>query len=56
MRADCDRYGMPLMVEPLVFQSNARAGGYMVDGDVQKILPLVRYPWKSWWKIPRPML
>ncbi len=37
-----DRYGMPLMVEPLVFQPNAEAGGYMVDGDLQKIAPLVR--------------
>jgi fructose-bisphosphate aldolase, class I len=33
---------MPLMVEPLVFQSNAKAGGYMVDGDERKIVPLVR--------------
>ncbi len=38
----CDRYGMPLMVEPLVFQPNEKAGGYMVDGDPEKILPLVR--------------
>lgn len=38
----CDHYGMPLMVEPLVFQPNATAGGYMVDGDERKIIPLVR--------------
>jgi len=38
----CDRYGLPLMIEPLVFQSNEKTGGYMVDGDVKKILPLVR--------------
>ena len=38
----CDRYGMPLMVEPLVMQSNETAGGYMVDGDLEKIIPLVR--------------
>ena len=37
-----DRYGMPLMVEPLVMQDNAIAGGYMVDGDVNKIKALVR--------------
>lgn len=37
-----DRYCMPLMVEPLVFRPNAEKGGYMVDGDLQKILPLVR--------------
>lgn len=42
IKPDCDRYGMPLMVEPLVFQPNAKAGGYMVDGDPEKILPLVR--------------
>lgn len=38
----CERYGMPLMVEPLVMQPNATAGGYMVDGDVRKIVSLVR--------------
>lgn len=38
----CEQYGMPLMVEPLVMQDNASAGGYMVDGDLDKILPLVR--------------
>jgi DhnA family fructose-bisphosphate aldolase class Ia len=38
----CERYGMPLMVEPLVMQANEKAGGYMVDGDINKILPLVR--------------
>jgi DhnA family fructose-bisphosphate aldolase class Ia len=33
---------MPLMIEPLVFRPNEQAGGYMVDGDLRKILPLVR--------------
>ncbi len=42
IKPECDRWGMPLMVEPLVFQPNAKAGGYMVDGDPQKIIPLVR--------------
>ena len=42
LKPACDRYAMPLMVEPLVFQPNARAGGYMVDGDPAKIIPLVR--------------
>lgn len=42
IKPECDRMGMPLMIEPLVFQSNAKAGGYMVDGDPQKIIPLVR--------------
>jgi class I fructose-bisphosphate aldolase len=42
IKPDCDRYGMPLMIEPLVFKPNASAGGYMVDGDPSKIIPLVR--------------
>ncbi len=42
IKPECDRYCMPLMIEPLVFQTNATAGGYMVDGDPLKILPLVR--------------
>jgi DhnA family fructose-bisphosphate aldolase class Ia len=37
-----DYYGMPMMIEPLVFQANEIAGGYMVDGDLTKILHLVR--------------
>lgn len=42
LKPQCDHYGMPLMIEPLVFQPNAKAGGYMVDGDPVKIIPLVR--------------
>ncbi len=43
LKRACDTTGMPLMVEPLVMQDNVRAGGgYMVDGDIDKILPLVR--------------
>jgi class I fructose-bisphosphate aldolase len=42
LKPECDRYCMPLMVEPLVFQPNGKAGGYMVDGDAAKIIPLVR--------------
>ena len=38
----CERYGMPLMVEPLVMKPNDVRGGYQVDGDIDKILPLVR--------------
>ena len=37
-----EQYAMPLMIEPLVFRPNAEVGGYMVDGDAQKIIPLVR--------------
>src|SRR5688572_20300572 len=36
IKPECDKWGMPLMVEPLVFQPNAKAGGYMVDGDPKK--------------------
>ena len=42
IKPESDRYGMPLMVEPLVFQENKKAGGYMVDGDLRKISALVR--------------
>ena len=42
IKPECDRIGMPLMIEPLVFQPNQKSGGYMVDGDLEKILPLVR--------------
>jgi class I fructose-bisphosphate aldolase len=42
LKPACDKYGMPLMIEPLVMQPNDKSGGYMVDGDIKKILPLVR--------------
>jgi class I fructose-bisphosphate aldolase len=42
LKPEADRYGLPLMIEPLVMQDNAKAGGYMVDGDLQKIKGLVR--------------
>ncbi|BEP96861.1 aldolase (plasmid) [Acidovorax sp. A79] len=42
VRADCDRYGMPLMIEPLVMRPHSEQGGYMVDGDAEKIVTLVR--------------
>jgi DhnA family fructose-bisphosphate aldolase class Ia len=38
----CDDYAFPLMIEPLVFRPNSELGGYMVDGDSKKIIPLVR--------------
>lgn len=40
-RADCDHYGMPLMVEPLVMRDGGD-GGYASDGAVEKVVPLVR--------------
>lgn len=42
LKPEADRLGMPLMVEPLVMQDNSAQGGYMVDGNIEKILPLVR--------------
>ncbi|OAP38281.1 aldolase [Sinorhizobium glycinis] len=42
VRADCERYGMPLMIEPLVMQPVTERGGYMVDGDAEKIVTLTR--------------
>ena len=42
LRERATQYGMPLMVEPLVMQDNAKSGGYMVDGDTAKIVTLVR--------------
>jgi class I fructose-bisphosphate aldolase len=40
LRAACEPVGMPLMVEPLAMKRGER--GYGVDGDVDKIVPLVR--------------
>lgn len=42
LKPQAERYGMPLMIEPLAMKDNATVGGYMVDGDIDKILPLVR--------------
>lgn len=42
LRKEASRYNMPMMVEPLVMQDNSVAGGYMVDGDADKIVTLVR--------------
>lgn len=40
-REAAEHYGMPFMVEPLVMQDGSN-GGYMVDGDADKIVALVR--------------
>ena len=42
LKPQADYYGMPMMIEPLVFQPNTEAGGYMVDGDLTEISHLVR--------------
>jgi DhnA family fructose-bisphosphate aldolase class Ia len=42
LKPQADYYGMPMMIEPLVFQPNEKAGGYMVNGDLTQIMYLVR--------------
>lgn len=39
---ESERYGIPVMIEPLAFKPNEQAGGYQVDGSPEKIIPLVR--------------
>ncbi len=38
----CERWGMPLMVEPLVMRSREGGGPYGVDGNADRIVQLVR--------------
>ncbi|HVU27926.1 MAG TPA: aldolase [Verrucomicrobiae bacterium] len=42
LKSQSDHFNMPMMIEPLVFQPNEKAGGYMVNGDVVEISHLVR--------------
>lgn len=42
LKTETEKYGMTLMVEPLVMLPNEQKGGYMTDGDITKIMPLVR--------------
>jgi class I fructose-bisphosphate aldolase len=42
LKPQADHYGVPMMIEPLVFQPNEKAGGYMVNGDEIAITYLVR--------------
>ncbi|OKH86283.1 class I fructose-bisphosphate aldolase [Thalassospira sp. TSL5-1] len=42
VRRECEKYGMPLMLEPLVMQAPSEKGGYLVDGDTDKIVAMVR--------------
>ncbi|NRF94535.1 aldolase [Paenibacillus frigoriresistens] len=41
LKAKCEDYGMPLMVETVVMKANGQ-GGYVADGSIQTIVPLVR--------------
>jgi fructose-bisphosphate aldolase, class I len=40
LKPKCEKYGMPLMVEPLVLKINN--GRYEINDDIEEILPLVR--------------
>lgn len=42
LRHACDRYAMPLMIEPLVMAAAGQGAAYGSLGDVEKIVPLVR--------------
>jgi class I fructose-bisphosphate aldolase len=42
LRTECDKYGMPMMIEPLVMQRNVAGGGYQPDGSIELMVPLVR--------------
>jgi len=42
MKVESDHYGMPLMIEPLVFRPNESGGGYTVNGDLDAIIHIVR--------------
>lgn len=42
LRHACDRYAMPLMVEPLVMAPAGQGAAYGSLGDVEKMVPLVR--------------
>jgi DhnA family fructose-bisphosphate aldolase class Ia len=42
LKRETERYQMPLMIEPLVMRDNNANGAYQVDGDLRKIVALVR--------------
>jgi len=42
VRTECNKYGMPLMVEPLVMRPNDARGGYQSDGNKNLMVPLIR--------------
>ena len=42
MKVESDHYGLPLMIEPLVFKANSSNGGYTVNGDLDAVLHIVR--------------
>ncbi len=42
LRHACERYGMPLMIEPLVMAPAGQGAAYGSLGDVEKMVPLVR--------------
>jgi DhnA family fructose-bisphosphate aldolase class Ia len=42
LKPECDRWGMPLMIEPLVLKPADRGGGHTADGTFERVRSLVR--------------
>lgn len=42
LRTECDKYSMPMMIEPLAMKNNDVRGGYQSDGNKESMIPLVR--------------
>lgn len=42
LKPECERHGLPLMVEPLVLSHNENGASYSSDKDIRKIVSLVR--------------
>jgi len=42
LRTECDKYGMPMMIEPLVMKAHESRGGYQSDGNKEAMISLVR--------------
>lgn len=42
LQSDCERFGLPLMVEPLVLRLDAESNRYLQDGSVERISSIVR--------------
>ncbi|HTR26564.1 MAG TPA: hypothetical protein VMI10_21520 [Terriglobales bacterium] len=42
LKVPCERYGMPLMIEPLAMVPSPKTGAYTVNSDLKAMVPLVR--------------
>ena len=41
-KSECERYGMPLVVEPLILDLDEVNGAYQISGDLERVKALVR--------------